>query len=337
MKKYVLGIDGGGTKTDFFLFTEEGTFVAHHRGGCINHEALQDGFAGTERELDTGIAAVCAAAGIDRKQIATMVGGLAGCDVPSQFDTLDAMAARLGFARRRIFNDSFLGIKAGIPKGYGVCVVNGTGTVAGGIDRRGDWLQVGGCGFFLGDEAGGGHIAGMVIRRVHDELFRLGPATSMTPRLRELLGNEEPRRFIEDVYAKFYSDSHLRVQTKEILGILFDEGNRGDAQALDLLRHTGSQMAHSAAGVITKLDYDLEVDIVLVGSVNLKATCPAMLDAFHQTVERLTGKTCRLIPLDVPPATGAVLWALELLHDAPVGADTRAGVIAAVRTALEQA
>lgn len=329
-EQYVLGIDGGGTKTDFFLFTGEGKFVAHHRGGCVNHEGLEDGFAGTERELDAGITALTDRIGIGRSQIGALVGGLAGCDVPSQFRTLDDMATRLGFTRRRIFNDSFLGIKAGIPCGYGVCVVNGTGTVAGGIDRHGDWRQVGGCGLFLGDEAGGGHMAGMVIRRVHDELFRLGQPTSMTPRLRDLLGNADADAFIEDVYARFYSDSRLRVQTKEILGILFDEGNRGDAVALGLLRHTGEQMAHSAAGCIARLDFGPQVEIVLVGSVNLKATCPAMLDAFRETVERLSGKSCRLIPLDVPPATGAVLWALELLRGVPVDADIRSGVIAAV-------
>ena len=51
MKDYILGVDGGNTKTDYFLFDSEGNFVDHYRGGTCSHEGLSDSFDGTYRVL----------------------------------------------------------------------------------------------------------------------------------------------------------------------------------------------------------------------------------------------------------------------------------------------
>ena len=49
--KYVLGVDGGNTKTDYILFDEFGNFVDGHRSGTCSHEALKDSFSGTYRVM----------------------------------------------------------------------------------------------------------------------------------------------------------------------------------------------------------------------------------------------------------------------------------------------
>jgi len=47
MKKYVIGVDGGNTKTDYFLFDTEGNFVDYIKEGTCSHEHV--GYAGAER------------------------------------------------------------------------------------------------------------------------------------------------------------------------------------------------------------------------------------------------------------------------------------------------
>lgn len=37
-KQYVIGVDGGNTKTDYFLFDIEGKLVSHLRGATCSHE-----------------------------------------------------------------------------------------------------------------------------------------------------------------------------------------------------------------------------------------------------------------------------------------------------------
>ena len=48
---YILGVDGGNSKTDYFLFDVEGNFIGMHRDGTCSHEALSDSFEGTRRVM----------------------------------------------------------------------------------------------------------------------------------------------------------------------------------------------------------------------------------------------------------------------------------------------
>lgn len=50
--EYILGVDGGNTKTHYFLYDGEGNFVDCIKAGTCSHEALPDSYVGTGRELD---------------------------------------------------------------------------------------------------------------------------------------------------------------------------------------------------------------------------------------------------------------------------------------------
>ena len=41
---YILGVDGGNTKTDYFLFDVTGKFIGMYRDGTCSHEGLPDSF-----------------------------------------------------------------------------------------------------------------------------------------------------------------------------------------------------------------------------------------------------------------------------------------------------
>ena len=43
MKKYVIGVDGGNTKTDYLLFDIEGNFIDGLRSGTYKHESPKIG------------------------------------------------------------------------------------------------------------------------------------------------------------------------------------------------------------------------------------------------------------------------------------------------------
>ena len=52
-QEYVLGVDGGNTKTQYFLYDGDGNFVDGIEAGTCSHEALSDSFAGTRLLLGT--------------------------------------------------------------------------------------------------------------------------------------------------------------------------------------------------------------------------------------------------------------------------------------------
>lgn len=325
--EYILGLDGGGTKTDCYIFSKDGALVSAVSGGATNHEKYPGGFDEMAPVFDGILNSTLEGAGIEACNLAAAVFGMAGIDLPSQKERMEAYLDRLGFKNHLVINDSFLGIKAACPRGYGISFVNGTGNSVGGIDRYGSRLQVGGLGPFFGDVNGATGMSGQVICAVYSMYYRCGPATSMAEKLFRLLGIDSPDKFTEAVCTKFFSNE---LENRDIHDkVLYAAANEGDEVALGLLKSFGEQFADSIAGCIRNLNFDEnEVDVALVGSATLRARSPVMMQTCVRRVEELTGKKIRTFPLTVPPAAGALIWASELAFGAGHAASVRGRIIA---------
>lgn len=327
MSKYVFGVDGGNSKTDYFLFDIEGNFIDHIHTGTCSHERFSDGYLSTYRIMNENIQHMLTRNQLSIDHIAAGAFGLAGADFPSQKQNLCQVIEQIGFTQYATDNDSFLGIKAGSSKGYGICSINGSGTVTGGISPTGKRLQVGGVGELSGDEAGGFFMAGKVLRAIYDSFYRMGPKTQMTDPVMELLQVPDEEFFLE--YAVNGAQNRTLPNTK-LLQIMFSAADNGDLAAQHILTRTAQQLAYSTIGCLNRLDFGKEVDIILAGSVWAKAESPLMFNHYKQYVAELTDHKCNFIILQVPPATGAVLWALELALGHPVNAEIRQKVIKAI-------
>ena len=326
MLKYVIGVDGGATKTHYALSDSNGKLMSFIQGGPGNHEVYPDGYKGVSKEIKGSIFKLLQQSRLKPEDIDYSIFGLAGVDTKRQQKELSKIICETGIRNFKVFNDAFLGIKAGSDKGYGVCSINGTGTCCVGIDKNGDWLQIGGTGWSFGDEAGGGYIGDVVIRKVYDSIYRCGQQTIMKEMLFEKLGIDEESDFVDAVYEKVYSN---KVKIADLSKIAFYAANQGDEVALELLRHSGREMAKSVIGLIRRLDFshEEEIDIVIAGSVNLKGESPALIRTFKQKIYHGVKTKVRFIPLQVPPVAGAVLWAIEELNKKGKNLDIRKRVL----------
>lgn len=331
--QYILGVDGGNTKTDYFLFDTNGNFIDFYRGGTCSHEGLRDSFDGSYRVMKEVFDAFFAKNDITASDITAAVFGLAGVDVPFQKERLEEVVTKLGFKKFAVVNDSFLGIKAGTSKGYGVCSINGTGTSSGGIDSKQNYLQVGGIGQICGDEAGGYHISRRVVRAAYDTAYRFGKETSLFPIVMDFL-NVTDKYYLMEAISNYYLTRKVDYTTLTIA--CFDEAAKNDEVAIDILRETAEQLARSAGGVAVNLDFSDEVEIVLAGSVWVKASCKVMQEAFSEYIQAFTGKKCNIQVLEVPPATGAVIWAQELFEGAFPTVEMRRKIIREVEFVLDK-
>jgi N-acetylglucosamine kinase-like BadF-type ATPase len=313
MSGYVVGVDGGNTKTDYFLFDLSGRRVDAIRSGTCSHEALKDGFAGSRRVLGEELNGLLSRNNLAIGDVAAACFGLAGVDVPEQQQALEEIVQEIGFRKFVVVNDGFLGIKAGTRGGTGACSINGTATVSVGVDRHGNWMQVGGIGFVSGDEAGGAYLARRVVQAAYNETFRFGPKTSLTGALFGLFEMSDKRELSNRIVERFVGG---RIDLADLVKLLFAQANDGDEVAISILAAAGEAMARSVAGCIRTLDFDDSVEIVLAGSVWAKAGSPHMFDAFRAWVEKLAEIEGKYVVLTVPPATGAIVWALELASGA---------------------
>ncbi|MCK9536177.1 MAG: N-acetylglucosamine kinase [Bacilli bacterium] len=334
MEKLILGVDGGNTKTDYFLFTSKGAFIDFYHGPTCSHEQFKDSYQGAYWAMKKGVEHLFKKHKLQPNDILASVFGLAGVDTPKQKTNIEKVVADIGFKNFKVVNDSFLGIKAITEKGYGVCSINGTGTSCGAIDKHGNYLQVGGIGWIVGDDAGGGYIARLAVRAVYNTAYRFGKPTSLYNIVMGMLG-------VSDKYFLMEAISDFIVMRRfDYMGLtlaVFSEANKGDEVAIEILESVGISCSKSAAGAIVNLDFDSPVDVVLAGSVWVKGASPVMIKAFSDALTKYSGKECRILMLNVPPATGAVIWALELAAGAFPDLEKRQEIIETVSKHLTAA
>lgn len=151
--RYLLGVDGGGTKTEFCIRCvetgEQKSFIA----GSSNYKsvgmdslrgALRDGLAWLEREK------------IDPKEIAYAVFGMSGCDSEEDYRAImdEITAAGLPEEKTCVCNDGVLAFYAQT-SAPGIAVIAGTGSIVMGVDRKGHVIRCGGWGIGYSDIGSG--------------------------------------------------------------------------------------------------------------------------------------------------------------------------------------
>ncbi len=311
MDRFVLGLDGGGTKTHCALYDLEGNRADVVELGPTNHEVLKCGFDELRSTLAQLFNQIEERNGIRRDQIIKGVFGMAGVDTKEQHRVISAMLREMGLRDFILCNDAYLGVKAGTPEGYGICVVNGTGCCVCGIDRTGRMLQVGGQGVLTGDLAGGMVIGQNAISSVYGQLFRCGEKTCLTELLFEKLGATSKYDFMDRVISAV--DTEV-IKMQDLNKMVFQAANMGDKVAVSILTGAGSELAASVNGILQELELseEEEIPVVLAGSINLKGDNPALLDTLKDGIRsKNKDRSIHFIPLNVPPVMGAIRWALE--------------------------
>ncbi len=308
MNDILLGVDGGNTKTDFFLFDTQGACLAHLRTGTCSHEALH-GYGPAEEALAAGLREVSFRAGLEPGRISSAVLGLAGVDIPSQYREMGRIVSEY-LPKALVCNDSLLGVKAAAPDGVGLCCINGTGASVSGVDDTGRFYQAGGCGNITSDFAGGGFASVKVLQRVYDQCCRDGRETVLTPRVYRLLGLEEGADLLEAFHPTNLS---VKEYEKELNLLLFRSAREGDAVARDILDDIAVTMAATTAGCAGHLVFHSKLSVVMAGSLWVKGDYPPMVERYQEEVCRRLRRPVDFILLQEPPALGAVYWAWQEL------------------------
>lgn len=155
---YFLGVDGGGTKTEFVLTDEAGKVLATWQGGPSYY--IQIGFEGLHHLLAEGVAAVLKSVGGTPKDITYAFFGLPAYGEDSSAQTfLEVIPeAVLGHHRYACGNDMICGWAGSLGGRDGINIVAGTGSIGYG-ERKGASARGGGWGEVFSDEGSAHWIA----------------------------------------------------------------------------------------------------------------------------------------------------------------------------------
>ncbi|MCL2003554.1 MAG: hypothetical protein FWG72_06090 [Oscillospiraceae bacterium] len=312
--RYVLGVDGGGTKTHCALYDADAGRLDLLPYGPTNHEGMAGGLDELPSVLRGMLRGLLVRNNITMRDIEMGVLGLAGVDTEEQHRVISGILTDLGMARFVLCNDAYLGIKAGSASGCGVCAISGTGSCITGMDAAGNRVQVGGLGAYTGDYGGSSVLVPRAVGRVHDQLFREKPFTALTTAVFRWLDITDRGEFINLLTDRLHRD--YTQTTYELCRILHITAEEGDEAARQILEESGESYAGGIAGAIGALSFPAgePIEIVFAGSLFTKADS----DLARKTAEKLLTKRFPardLIfhKLDIPNVAGAVLWALSEL------------------------
>ncbi|CAN7732528.1 ATPase [Paenibacillus sp. LjRoot153] len=304
MKKYAVGLDGGGTKTAVTIVDESGNEVHTFTSGAINYNgqdvaSVQASLAEIFRTIDSvcdGLhhcAQVCiGAAGISNPTVATRLEtSVRACGYKGPlFITGDQDTALCGAHNREL----------------GIILIAGTGSICYGKNEAGDTHRAGGYGYLIDDEGSGYSIGRDLLSavvRAHDGRL---PATVIAGMVFEQLGMTTIGQIIGFVYDKQTNKKDIAA----LAPILSKACELGDEAALAIADKSARSLLELVVPVAEKLSMQEGV-LAMAGSALLKNSFiqTAFIDGLK---ERYPAMTCITPKRDA--ASGAALMALNRLQ-----------------------
>jgi N-acetylglucosamine kinase-like BadF-type ATPase len=185
--RFVLGFDGGGTKTDCVLMDESGAVLARSQAGPSN--PLRVGFGAAITAIrEAARQAVAQAALPGRSSAAALCAGLAGAGPPESAEKIRALlSAEFPQSMTLMCTDLDLALEAG-GDGPAIVLIAGTGSAATGRNAQKESGRAGGYGSQIGDEGSAYDIGRRAVLIAMHENDRTGIDSLLGQRLLRELG-----------------------------------------------------------------------------------------------------------------------------------------------------
>ena len=296
---YIIGIDGGGTKTVGILTTETGQHLAQVQSGPANYHVV--GETQTQAVLEAVVGKLCEKAGVSRTSPIRFCLGMAGLGRVADRKVIGRICDELGIREDRILtHDAHIALIGGTEKQEGVIVISGTGAIVYGIDADGREARASGWGYLLGDEGSGYDIAMRGLRAVARAADGRSHPTELTNRILNRLELNEPNALIRWVHAA------SRDAIARLAEIVFDTARTADSVAERIVDDAADELVCAAGSVIEQLEFIEPFDVVLSGGNLIHQ--PVFADRLRHRFTEIQPEASVLLPKH-EPAYGAVLLA----------------------------
>src|SRR6266545_932253 len=300
---YILGVDGGNTKTIALVARMDGTIAGAGRGGCGDIYGAAEP-AGAIGEIEHAVRAALAAAGAHASGLAAGAFSLAGADWPEDFALFEGELRRLCFGRAiTVVNDALGALWAGAPDGPAVSVVCGTGIAIGARGADGRLWH----GSFWLESLGANELGRRLLRAVLRAELAINPPTTLTTRMLEFYGRER----VEEVLHAFTARGATPPNVGRLARLLLDEADRGDPTARRIALEHGQALGDYALVAARHVGIlEAPFTLVLAGGV-LRHPARLLAETLTERV-RAAALNVQVVDSRFEPVVGALFLALEL-------------------------
>ena len=305
---YLIGVDGGATKTVALIGTSNGSVLGRGESGSSNYH--NTGGRAAARSIKKAVSYAMKRARLVGVKPEIAIVALAAINSEKDWRVLNRLVQGTRIARNSfVVHDTIAALYASTKGKPGIIVISGTGSVAAGINRRGEYARAGGWGYLVDDEGSAYDVGRKALKRAFRAIDGRDPSTKLVPIFK--------RKFkvtrLQDSQNRIYSNRKTSVDEIARLAPLVSNAAIHDQASREILEDAGIKLAEITCAVAKRLKMTKErVEIALVGG-NFRSG-PPLLRPFKARI-KLECPRAQIFRLKMEPARGALYLAVSELED----------------------
>ena len=309
---YILGVDGGGTRTIVQVADLSGEVVAESESGSSNYKSV--GIKIAKENINKAVFKVIDLLNNSKEfTFKNACFGLSGNDSCEDRDIYhkiifdSKIKDYLNPASTIICNDTRIGLAAGSNSKNGIMIICGTGSNCYGINEEGKEAKVNGWDYILGDEGSGYAVGIKALRALMKAYDGRGESTLLFKTILEDLNIKNVSELIRWAYIDSFSKDKIAAIAKTVCRT----AEMGDRISIKILEEEATEAVNSVTVVANKLNMaDKKFDLVFVGNL-------FKCEKYFKSVlmKKLKSKFTQInfMPLTEKPVEGAIKLALRNL------------------------
>ncbi|MDZ7838748.1 MAG: BadF/BadG/BcrA/BcrD ATPase family protein [Actinomycetota bacterium] len=213
--QYILGVDGGGTKTTARIADTDGNSLAQGVSGASNYHSV--GIPKAIENLNQAISEALSGLNNDQVNFVSSCFGFAGFNAESDrvsyqkivFNSI--LEKMLNPDKALIYNDTMVGLAAGSDCPNKIILIAGTGSNCYGISQQGRDAKANGWDYILADEGSGYSMGLNALRAIMRAYDGRGPSTQLIDIILKYLNIDTIDDLIKWTYQKPFSKDRIGI------------------------------------------------------------------------------------------------------------------------------
>jgi len=308
-RQFVVGMDGGATKTAAMLSDLAGQVLAEETGGPSNPQVV-----GAEKSADVIVdllEKLCSKAKCETNEVLFTVAGLAGAGREGDKERVrsavvaEAKKRKVAIGQVGIESDGRISLEGAFKGRPGIILIAGTGSFSLAKDHKGGIHRAGGWGRVVGDEGSGYVIGRDGLNAVAKHLDGRSKATILTKLVDERLGLSSQEKIINGVYRENFD-------VARVAPLVIEAAEGKDTECARILNKATFELFEHVRTLVNKIEESSrarsKISLSFVGSLISN-------DNIYRKI--LTHKITFSLPQvnviapEAPPAYGAVLLSIQ--------------------------
>ncbi|SHK71049.1 BadF-type ATPase [Clostridium cavendishii DSM 21758] len=297
--KYILGVDGGGTKTEAIAYDLKGNIiskgVSKFGNLLVNNEKalenIREAIDNCTKELNI-------------KECIHIYLGIAGVSAGDNKQKVMKYIIESFHCETTVVNDAELALSALLKGKDGFLTISGTGSICIGKYNN-EKVRVGGWGHILGDEGSGYYIALEALKKI---IFEKDMGYTKSNFTKMILDNLEVSDEFDIINFVYNSD---KGKISAIVPVIVELSKNNDSTAIDILKQSGRELGIMTARAINRMKINETVNIGISGSIltNINLVKESFVNVLHKEV-----KDFRIYDECASPTIGAYYEVIKYIN-----------------------